>query len=130
MSQSNHFNGRDGQGPSRLSRFIDENPKPVFAVMVVVLAVSALVMTLVAVLEKPYTRDTPVSRAATPVDGVSRGFSRMWSDAAAISEALRIEREIIHLMDKDTLTAADSVLLAEALGQLETIRKKLNPTEQ
>lgn len=131
MSQSKHSNSdTDNQGLSESLKFLERNPKRTFMLMVAILVLSIIGMTAYHLLKKPYERKELELKTSLPIDPLAKGFSELMSTGGAVSEVLKLEREITQLTEKDSLTKTDSIALLDALNKLEAIQKKLNPTKK
>lgn len=59
------------------------------------------------------------------LDTIGAGLPSITSTYAALSEVLDLQAQIRSLIDKDSLTSADSLLLIGALERFETIQKSM-----
>jgi hypothetical protein len=97
-------------------------PRQIFIVMLVsILLSSILAFTVMRVKE---AGQLP-SISSTGAD-VTQGFGGILDAGHALKKVLDLQNQINTVLHKDSLTAADSLLVKNALRQLETIHQELN----
>ncbi|WP_316777904.1 hypothetical protein [Pedobacter antarcticus] len=97
-------------------------PRQIFVVMLTgILFSGVLAFTIMRVKE---TRPLP-SISETGAD-VSQGFGQIVDAGQALRKVLDLQNQINTVLHKDSLTAADSLLVKNAIRQLETIHHELN----
>jgi Mg2+/citrate symporter len=109
----------------RIKAFIGEKPKLLFRVMVVTIIASVILTTTLEVTEKPAEK-----KRFAPVSRVSHGFTGVVGNVSTLSDAISLKSEISLLMEKDTLSHADSLRLLEAFQKLEKLNRNLNPDKK
>lgn len=128
MSQSKLYNDKgDEQGSSAFYSFLEKNPKRTLIWMVLIMAISIIGVTAYSILKKPIERK-PISVSA-PITDVTQGLGQIINSGMSVADAMKIEKKIGHLLEKDSLSKADSLLLLDALKELESVQKKLNPKQ-
>lgn len=111
----------------RFKNFLESRPKTVYAFMVVSIVSSAIIAFTVMKPPKPSPNTTDPSVASL----VSSGFGNLASTAAALGDLLELQAAVNGLLDKDSLTTTDSLMLDSALTrmhQIENQMKALNST--
>nr|WP_199156668.1 hypothetical protein [Pedobacter sp. ASV2] len=97
-------------------------PRQIFVVMLVSILLSGvLAFTVLRVKE---TGPLP-SLSSTGAD-VTQGFGGILESGQALKKVLDLQNQINTVLHKDSLTAADSLLVKNAILQLETIHHELN----
>ena len=106
---------------SRIKSLVREKPKLLFRIMVATIILSIILTTTLEVTEKPAEK-----KRFAPVSGMSRDFSDMSGSVFTISEVISLKKEISQLLEKDTLSHADSLRMLEVFQKLEKLNRKLN----
>jgi len=106
---------------SSSSRFFSQYPKATFSAMVLLMACSLLLcFTLL--------RTTPQKPALEnkALSNIGHGLSEIGTTVNSLEKALEMRAALKTLLAKDSLTSADSVLMANMVSELEKIgdRKK------
>lgn len=96
-------------------------------VAVIVLSVAWAIISKHA-LKSSYKRPQPVYNGS-PSNSLSNSFNGVVSSAMNLVEIMEIKSSIDSLMDKDSLTGADSVRLISAFQQLEFLNRQTNQTK-
>ena len=109
----------------RIKTLIGEKPKLLFRVMVVTIIASVILTTTLEVTEKPVEK-----KRFTSVARVSHGFTGVVGNVSTLSDAISLKSEISLLLEKDTLSHADSLRLLEAFQKLEKLNRNLNPDKK
>ncbi|MCT1525831.1 hypothetical protein ACS126_03245 [Sphingobacterium lactis] len=107
--------------------FIESRPKTVYACMVGSIALSAIIAFTVMKPPKQPVKTGDPSVASL----VTTGFGNLASTATAFGDLLELQAAINGLLDKDSLTMADSLLLDSTLTRMQQIEnqmKALNST--
>lgn len=107
--------------------FLESRPKTVYAFMVVSIVTSAIIAFTVMKPPKPSPNTGDPSVASL----VTSGFGSLASSAAALGDLLELQAAVNGLLDKDTLTTTDSLMLDSALTRMHQIEnqiKALNST--
>ncbi|MEJ2880384.1 hypothetical protein [Pedobacter sp. GR22-6] len=112
---------------SRLRSLLIAYPKQAFALMIG-LIIASLIFSLTGV-EKPKAT-AAVSKRIPVIRPVENGLSQILTQADALRESVRIKEEILLMLDKDSLTAADSVHLEKAIDRLHQLTITSNPYDQ
>jgi hypothetical protein len=97
-------------------------PRQIFIVMLAsILFSGVLAFTIMRVKE---TR--PLPSVSSSGAGVTQGFGQILDAGQALRKVLDLQNQINTVLHKDSLTAADSLLVKSAIRQLETIHHELN----
>lgn len=95
-------------------------PRQLFALMLVSILFSGVLAFTVLRVKKA----EPMP--ALPGPGVTEGFGQIIRSGQALKEVLDLQNQINTVLHKDSLTAADSTLVRNAISRLETIHHQLN----
>jgi hypothetical protein len=124
MSKKEFSNASAGQGAGMVSRirdFVREKPRLIFKFMVGFIVFSILLTTTLELTLEPAERKRPQPHA-----NISQGFSGVTGGITSLLDIMQLKKEIASLLEKDTLSHADSLKLLEAFERLEMINKQLN----
>ncbi|MGV8135051.1 MAG: hypothetical protein AB2L20_07545 [Mangrovibacterium sp.] len=124
MSKKEFSSASAGQSTGmvfRIRDFVREKPKLIFKLMVGFIVFSILLTTALELSREPAERKRPQPRA-----GLSEGFSGVTGGITSLMDVMQLKKEIASLLEKDSLSHADSLKLLEAFERLEMINKQLN----
>lgn len=97
-------------------------PKQIFIVMLACILLSGvLAFTVMRVKETG-----PLPSVSGSGAGVTQGFGQIIESGQALKKVLDLQNQINTVLHKDSLTAVDSLLVKNAIRQLETIHHELN----
>jgi hypothetical protein len=97
-------------------------PRQIFVVMLASILLSGiLAFTIMRVKETG-----PLQFVSSSGAGVTQGFGQILESGQALKKVLDLQNQINTVLHKDSLTAADSLLVKNAIRQLETIHHELN----
>jgi len=102
-----------------VKRTANKYPKFLFAMMVINIVLS-IILCLPLYRAKKETEKAPKLTIAAPV---STGFDRIMLAGAALQQTIRLKKQVDSLMQKSSLTKADSATLWSDLGQLQQINQ-------
>lgn len=97
-------------------------PKQIFFSMLTAILVSGILAFTVMRVKKE-ERLPIISGNAAPI---VQGFGEILEAGQALKKVLDLQNQINLILRKDSLTSADSLLVKDALRQLETIHRQLN----
>lgn len=101
--------------------FLESRPKAVYAFMVVSIVTSAIIVFTVMKPPKPSPNTNDPSVASL----VTSGFGNLASSAAALGDLLELQAAVNGLLDKDSLTTTDSLMLDSALTRMHQIENQM-----
>lgn len=106
-----------------LGAFLKKYPRQVYIAMLICIILSAaLAFTVMRIDSNQGASIVPVGRAA-----LKKETSGLFTSSSLLKEVLELQSRINQTLQKDSLSATDSVLVKEAFKRLETINHQLNP---
>ena len=121
-----------GKAETGLSQFLRQYPKPAYAVMLALMAVSLILSFTVFRKHEPAHPDPPAGAAinkdakpASVLSPVSGGFTQILQTTTALKQTVELKQQIDTLLSKRNLTAADSIRLAQSLDRLQHLQQTL-----
>ena len=102
--------------------FCEKYPKQIFFTMLVAMLISGILAFTVMRVKKDETSQLLAGSAAP----ITQGLGQILGAGHALKEVLDLQNEINMVLQKDTLTRADSLIVKDAIGQLEKIHRQLN----
>lgn len=104
-----------------------QSVKYFFYVMVAIIVLSLAWVILSETLFKSEYKRPETVLTTSPTSNLSESFGGAVSSATSLVELMAIKSSIDSLMNKDTLSEADSIQLLKAFQQLEFINRQTNP---
>lgn len=113
-----------GKAKTRLRSAADSHPKFLFWMMVINITLSAVLSFTVF----RHPNDAPQKKRQVKILApVSDGFSQAMQATQALSEMLRLKKDIDSLSGKKQLTLQESATLEKALDRFQQLNKQFNP---
>ncbi len=107
---------------SHIRRICERYPKLIFSVMVGAILVSGtLAFTVMRV-----KREEPLTLLSESSVPITQGLGEILGAGQALKEVLDLQNQINTVLRKDTLAPGDSLMVREAIRQLEKINRQLN----
>lgn len=104
----------------RWKRVTAKYPRQLFTLMLICILTSGILAFTVLRVKKT----EPMPALSGP--GVTEGLGQIIQSGQALKEVLDLQNQINAVLHKDSLTAADSTVVRNALSRLETIHHQLN----
>lgn len=115
----NEFAGQISHFRTRSSHFFNQYPKSIFSAMVLLMVCSLLLcFTLLR------TRPQKPALERKALTNISNGLSEIGSTVNSLQKALEMRAALKTMLAKDSLTSADSVLMAGMVSELEKIGER------
>lgn len=103
-------------------RIIAKYPKQIFFTMLATILISAILAFTVMRIKKTQ----PLPLYSSSVAPITQGFGQILGAGQALKKVLELQNQINLVLRKDSLTGNDSLLVKNALSQLESIHRELN----
>lgn len=107
---------------NRIRHICEKYPNQIFFTMLGTMLISGILAFTVMRVKK----DEPAQLLAGTAAPITQGLGQILGAGQALKKVLDLQNEINMVLQKDTLTSADSLIVKNAIGQLEKIHRQLN----
>ncbi|MFN0293567.1 hypothetical protein [Pedobacter helvus] len=107
---------------SRTRHICEKYPKQIFLIMLGSMLISGILAFTVMRVKK----DEPAQLLTGTAAPITQSLGQILGAGQALKKVLDLQNEINIVLQKDTLTSADSLIVKNAIGQLEKIHRQLN----
>lgn len=107
---------------NRIRHICEKYPKHIFFIMLGTMLISGILAFTVMRVKK----DEPAQFLAGTSAPITQGLGQILGAGQALNKVLDLQNQINIVLQKDTLTGADSLIVKDAIDQLEKIHRQLN----